>query len=112
MMTKLDTLINLYYELLTMQCLLFKYEPTRTQAYMKNCGQLKNLRTGKMIFPGVVQCQLVNLENKHTNNIIWTEQDIFWNMYAYTHNYMHIIKINIRRGHEFVKSGVWENLKG
>ena len=44
--------------------------------------------------------------NKHTSNIIHTEQLIFRSMYAQTYIYTHAVTSSERRGHEF--EGEWE----
>lgn len=49
-------------------------------------------------------------ENLHTNNTIWDQQIIFWNMYVYTNAHIHAITIDLKRGHKF--EGVQEGHMG
>lgn len=50
-------------------------------------------------------------ENRHTSNILWTEQVISGNVCVWTHNtHMHAITVNERRGYEFERE--WEGVYG
>lgn len=59
-----------------------------------------------------VQWQMFSPENKHTSDIIHTEQLIFRNMSVQAHIHTHAVTSSERRGHEF--EGEWggEDLEG
>jgi hypothetical protein len=60
------------------------------QSYTKNCRQLSKARRERGGLPQgtvcqlVVKLQIVNPENIHTSNIIWTQQVIFRKIKVYT----------------------------
>lgn len=44
---------------------------------------------------------MISPENIHTSTIMWHDQNIFTNIYAYLYSYMQAMTINEKRGHEF-----------
>jgi hypothetical protein len=77
---------------------------TRPQPYTKSYRQLRDaehrrdsLSQGRT-HPLLIQYQMVSPENKHTSNIIQTEEFIFRNIYMYLH--IHIC-MKQQKGHGF-----------
>lgn len=67
--------------------------PRRTQPYTKNYQQLREAESTP------IGCPVLNghVRKQNINKIIWTEQVIFGNIYAYAYSYMHTITINKKK---------------
>lgn len=65
----------------------------RLQPYTRKKRELRNVGCGRSglsqgwVHKSAVHCQMISLENIHTNNTIWVEQVLFSNKYAYTNIY-------------------------
>lgn len=53
---------------------------------------------------------IIKPENKHTSNIVWTQEVIFRNIYVYTCTHMKEIAVSEKGVHK--GRSLWEDLKG
>lgn len=57
---------------------------------------------------------ITELENKHTSNIVWTQEVIFRNIYVYTCTHMKAITVSEKEAIKLEEHWkcLWEGLKG
>lgn len=89
-----------------------------TQSYTKNYRQLiksgsrrSNPLQGRA-HQFIAQCHLVSYETIYTNNIIWTQQFVYKDIYAYANTYKHAVAVSGERGHKFERQqeGIYERV--